>query len=201
MSVINDLTQINYAMVFISIVIIGCSIKFLWELIDFLAEKLGIEFRRERIMKEEHNLLMSNIAEVNALKNIQEKRYDEIDTTFIKISDHFKVINEKLDDMKTDISNINHAVMELKENDYNQNKALVESMRDRIQQRCRYFTNVLHGIPENELGSLIDSLNAYINIQGNHGLQKEVQKCVDTLPILPVTIVKFNEEQDITKEI
>ena len=95
MSVINDLTQINYATVFVSIVIIGCSIKFLWELIDFLAEKLGIEFRRERLMKEEHNLLMSNIAAVTGLKQIQAKRYDEVDATFIKISDHFKVIKEK----------------------------------------------------------------------------------------------------------
>lgn len=197
---INAMLEINYVTVFIGLIVIFCVIKFLWELIDFLISKFGIEFKKVRINKEEHELLVNTINEVNLLKQsqeenkaVEEQRYNEIDSTFLRISDHFKEINSKLDSMKTDTSNINTVVVELKENDNRQNQALVESMRDRIQQRCRYFTNVLHGIPENELGSLVDSLNAYLKIHGNHGLQQEVQKCIDTLPILPVTIIKNQE--------
>lgn len=137
---------------------------------------------------QDHELLLATVAEFKEFK-ANGCQND------MNVSEYINEINGKLDSIVNDISNVADAVIELKSNDKKQNQALVESMRDRMQQRCRYFTNVLHGIPENELASLVDYLKAYEGVNGNHGLQTEVQKCIDTLPILPVTIIKTLEEQ------
>ena len=100
--------------------------------------------------------------------------------------DHQAEIMEKLDQIDSRLTAQGVQIEKLENKLHTCQDALVEDLHDRINQKCRYYMNVLHGIPEDEFESFHRLCDAYGRNDGNHGLAKKVEYCVNNLPIIPI---------------
>lgn len=74
MDALKELTQINYGTLIISVFTILCAFKFVCELLDWFIKRLGLETKKMRQKREEHDLL---IATSKALNELKEKEYED----------------------------------------------------------------------------------------------------------------------------
>ena len=68
METIKELTQINYGTLIISVFTILCAFKFVCELLDWFIKRLGLETKKMRQKREEHDLLIATSKALNELK-------------------------------------------------------------------------------------------------------------------------------------
>lgn len=89
METIQELTEINYGTLIVSVFIILVAFKFLWELLDWFIKKLGLETKLMRQKREEHELLVTT---AENLSELQKKQQEDTERAI----EHDKTIKEDL---------------------------------------------------------------------------------------------------------
>lgn len=159
-SEIENVTNLNWAEIIIGVFILLVAFKFVWELIDWLIQKLGIKFSWKERNEKDH------------------KTIEELSTSVNKISSHQDSVISTLNIIKEDVT-------ELKSESATAKQADIELLYDRINQKSKYFINELHGIPEDEIEDFTRMFDVYEKRGGNHGLGTKVNYCLTNLPVLP----------------
>lgn len=110
MDAIQELLNINFSYVFISVFVILIGIKTMVSLFEWVIDKLGLETKRMRSQKAEHKLLLQTSQNLMVLqekhKEDMEKsdRYDEeMRKDIKKLTDMF--LDKQIDDMRWEIIN------------------------------------------------------------------------------------------------
>lgn len=110
MEAIQELTQINYIALFISIFTALVGIKFVFSLFEWVITKLGLETKWMRQKREEHELLLQTSQNLSILQkkhqedmNKFEDCDNEIRNDLKKLTDMF--IDKEINDMRWEINN------------------------------------------------------------------------------------------------
>ena len=104
MDAIQELTQINFVYVFISVFVILVGIKAIVSLFEWVIDKLGLETKWMRKRREEHDLLIHTSQNLIAL---QEQHAEDI-----KKSDEYDI------EMREDIKKLTEFFVDMQINDY-----------------------------------------------------------------------------------
>ncbi len=117
MDTIQDLTQIDYVDVFISVFVILIGIRAIVSLFEWVMDKLGLETKWMRKKREEHDLLIQTSQELASLQKHHEKdtvrsdrRDEEIAADIKKLTQMF--VDKEIDDMRWLINNFATTVSE-----------------------------------------------------------------------------------------
>lgn len=173
MSEIQELFKIDIRTVIIGIIAILVAVKYIYELIIWLAGKLGIQFKSNVVKQEDHKLLenisqrVANIESENS-NNIQ--RDNELVQVLNDVSDSINLISTKVDTLEKKLDNTTVASR--------------ESLADRINQKYKYYLRI-NGIPEDEINEFVELHKAYKGVGGNHSGDAKFKYCMEQLPILP----------------
>lgn len=163
-----ELFQLNWMEIIIGIIVIIVAAKFLWETINWLIDKLGIEFKGKKKIENDHI----------AIKELSE--------SLSKISTNQDVIMDKITSTESAIKDIKKDVSELSEDSESAKLADQQILSDRLFQRSRHYLNDLHGIPEDEYGSFKQMYKLYKDRgDGNEELCAKVDYCLKELELIP----------------
>lgn len=216
MDAINQLFEIDYLAVFIAICTILFGIKAISSLFEWFVNKLGLETKRMRKRREEHDLLITT---ANGLNSLAEKHDEDVAQSIrhdrlIKedLSGFIKEIKDSIEITQNEIKQftenrvhdraqsfeiqkqLTDAINTLAESGNERTKqmdtliaATKESLGDRINQKYKYYLS-LKGIPEDELDEFTNLHTAYTAVGGNHSGDAKYNYCMDNLPIIPVEI-------------
>ena len=117
MDAIQELLNINFSYVFISVFVILIGIKTIVSLFEWMIDKLGLETKRMRSQKAEHKLLLQTSQNLMVLQEKHEEdmeksdRYDEeMRKDIKKLTDMF--LDKQIDDMRWEINNFATQVSE-----------------------------------------------------------------------------------------
>ena len=119
METIRELTQINYGTLIISVFTILCAFKFVCELLDWFIKRLGLETKKMRQKREEHELLIKTSEALSELKDKEAKdteraiRHDKaIKDDLAKLTTMF--VEKEINDYRWEINNFATKISENK---------------------------------------------------------------------------------------
>ncbi len=117
MESIQDLLEINFSYVFISVFAILIGIKAISTVFEWFIDKLGIETKWMRKRREEHDLLIQTSKNLTALQEQHKKDIDRSDKRDEEISNDIKKLTQmflekEIDDMRWEINNFATKVSE-----------------------------------------------------------------------------------------
>lgn len=125
-------------------------------------------------------------------------------TIAIKLYKYFESGRKKMEEIEArnnmirvhdkDIKEIKETVIANKAETDNYRTVLIEIMHDQIDQKSRYYLSKRY-IPEDEVEDYNRKFGIYQSINGNHGLDKKVEK-VNQLPILTEKQIAEIEEKN-----
>lgn len=208
---LKQLTQIDWAYVFVSLCLLLFCIKLVWSLLDWLLfDKLGIETKKMKQQRQESELLKANTEGLNALRQKHDKDESELKkslTSFIeetrntiKIQDdnnreHWetsKQIRKELADTIKKLADDN-------QEKGRQIKSLViankEMLAERINEKYKYYISI-KGIPEDEYDEFVSMHKAYNGVGGNSHGDAKFEYCIEHLPIIPVETKLVTKHKD-----
>lgn len=117
MNDIIELTKIDFAYVFIAVILILVGIKFIVSLFEWIVRKLGLETKWMRQKREEHDLLIKTSQNLTALQKKHEEdvkrsdqRDEEISNDIKKLTQMF--VDKEIDDMRWSINSFATSVSE-----------------------------------------------------------------------------------------
>lgn len=117
MNEITELTKIDFAYVFVAVILILVSVKFAVSLFEWIVDKLGLETKWIRQKREEHELLIQTSQNLASLQEKHEKdieisdcRDEEIASDIKKLTQMF--VDKEIDDMRWEINNFATKVSE-----------------------------------------------------------------------------------------
>lgn len=117
MDAIQELLNINFSYVFISVFVILIGIKTMASLFEWAVDKLGLETKRMRSRKAEHKLLLQTSQNLMVLQKKHEKDMeksdkhdDEMQKDIKKLTDMF--LDKQINDMRWEINNFATQVLE-----------------------------------------------------------------------------------------
>lgn len=185
METIQELFNINFSYVFISIFVILIAVKTIVSLFEWVADKSGIETKWMRKQKENYNLLRQTANSLTALQNQQ--------TADRKLSmQHDKCIKEDLSKLSNTVDDIAHRldVMKketqerLRESENKENKRVQAEIKDKIAQSYRRY-HITQKITKMEFEALEDLIETYETYGGRNSfvhsvVQKEMYKWEQT---------------------
>lgn len=174
---VNALFTVNWATVIVGVLLILVCGKFVWELMDWFINKLGIETKASRTKKEDHELLLQTVSDLTQLQKARDKS-DEV------MSQQDKEIKNQLEQVINCVKEMSTQIKEINERSIAAEVASRESLGDMINQRYRHYIEI-QGIPEDELQSFVDLHDAYNGVKGNHSGDAKFNFCMKQLPILP----------------
>ena len=193
MSELQQLAQIDYLYLIISIVVILTVVRSVYMLLEWFVKKLGIETKTMRNKRHDHELLIATSNNLEQLKEYhtesvkQSIRHDNmIKDELAEVSNEIKQCVQCVSDLQKSVSNIQEKQTDISQSIELQKKANMEEMCDYINQKIRRYINELHGIPEDEYDDFVRLVNAYTGIGGNHGVLEKYKYCINNLHILPV---------------
>lgn len=216
MNDITDLINIDFPLIFLSVFTVIYGSKAAVSSIEWMFDKLGIEFKWMRKRREDHELLLKTIQGLNALQDKHEEdvsqsiRHDKLikDNLAKSVREIQKSIEETQSDIKHFSENRMHdreqsiqiqkgltqsiqAIVDSNASRDNQIDALMaaqrESLADRINQKYKYYISV-KGIPEDEVDEFTNLHLAYKGVGGNHSGDTKYDYCIRHLPIIPVEV-------------
>ena len=179
MSEITQLTQIDFAYVFISICIILFAVKALISLFDWFSEKFGIETKSMRRKREEHELLVNTadgLAKTSESLVELQRQHNESVKQSIR---HDKELKDELQSLRNDFHaqtqdlNQNISTMKkeiddrLNDSKVRENERVQAELKDRIGQSYRYY-HTIGKINDMELEALKDLIKSYENHGGEN---------------------------------
>lgn len=214
MDAIKELTNIDFASVFISVFIILFGIKTIVSLFEWIIGKFGLETKWMRTRREEHDLILQTSKN---LADFQNAHAEDVRQSII----HDKRIKNDLSifmkEMKDSISETQRNVTQYAENrlhDREQSikiqKELTDSIKDivkrnsakdkqidnlmiaqrevladKINEKYKYYISV-NGVPEDEVDEFTNLHTAYKGVGGNHSGDAKYEYCINHLPVIPV---------------
>lgn len=167
MDIIKEFISLDFKSIFIAFfTIVGCFI-FVVEAIKKLFNIFGIESKWLKQTSQDHESIKKSVERIDNIERYQELNYKAIK----EISKTVESVSSQLD--------------EIQEQSTCTASALIETMADRLNQKCQVYINTKHGIPEDEVEEFVSYYNKYEQIGGNHGLKRKVDYCLEKLPIIP----------------
>lgn len=160
---VKELLNLNWAEIIIGIIVIIVAVRFIWEAVSWLINKLGVKFSWKERNNQDHATLVqhSNSMETLLASNTQ-------------VVTKLDIVKNKVDLLESESENAKLADQQL--------------LADRLLQASRYYINTLHGIPEDEVESFTNMYNLYVKRgDGNEGLNAKVQYCLDKLDVIPTS--------------
>lgn len=151
--------------------IIGATLIII-ETLKKLCKTFGIESKWLNRSNRDHESIKKSVERIDNIEKYQKLNYKSI-----------KEMSTTLNSMMSNLDEIK------KQNDC-MNDALIETMADRLNQKCQSYINDSQGIPEDEVEDFVRYFKNYTEIGGNHGLARKVNYCLDKLPILPSVFPK-----------
>lgn len=126
MNVIQDLLNINFSYVFISVFVILMSIKVIVSIFEWVIDKLGIETKWKRQKREEHKLLIQTSQE---LSKLQEKHDESVEQS-IK---HDEIIKKDIINLTNTVNGIATTLKDMQAKD---NETKLKEMKGSL---IRYY--------------------------------------------------------------
>ena len=211
---IKELLNIDFSLLFFSLLVVIIAAKTVISAAEWLFHKLGIEFAWMRNKKDDHELLMKT---ANKLQKIEQKHsedvmasihHDEkiegmISKTVEKIYDSISDVNSKVErfeeNRRTDVQQSKDArkllmdsVSDIQHSNLNRDRqidALInaqkESLADKINQKYKYYISI-GGIPEDEVDEFTNLHMAYKGVGGNHAGDAKYNYVKEHLRVIPV---------------
>lgn len=228
MEYIEKFFELDFVSLVIGLTISGLALVFIYELVIKVMKIFGIELTHIRQRREEHELLVKTVENLDKLQEKQDMdrtRYDKHDEEIRKeiatITTELKeALIEQKQQMNTYAENrvkdreksreirqeLNESIDKLAEGAVErkeQIKALMcgtmELLGDKIDQRFSKYI-AMKGIPENEVAEFDGLWNAYHNeLNGNHGRTQKYKYVKEHLPVLPIEINPIYEEDNTGK--
>lgn len=140
------------------------AIVFVFELSKKIFKIFGIEFSWMRKREKEINTISTIEKEVNLLEGKEQK------------------LESVLKDIVESVGRIDKKIDKLEKQNNEQTQAMIETMADRLNQKCRYYIRVGF-IPEDEFGDFSEMFKTYKQIGGNHGVSAKYNYCITNLEI------------------
>ena len=214
MEAIQELFNINFSYVFISVFTILIGIKSFTSIAEWVIDKLGLETKWMRKRRESYELLVQtsqNLAELQRQhnhdieesnthdENIKEKLSDFISEIKVSISETQEEIKHLAEKRKNDRKQSLEIQKELTDSiknivEYNSNKdkqidnlmaAQREVLADKINEKYKYYISI-KGVPEDEVDEFTNLHTAYKGVGGNHSGDAKYEYCINHLPVIPV---------------
>lgn len=214
MGEINELLNINFSYVLMSVFIILAGIKSIVTIFEWVVDKLGLETKWMRGKREEHDLLLQTSQNLADLRNQHNHDVEESNT-------HDENIKEELSTFMTEIrlsvAKTQSEIKQFAENrikdrkqsleiqkeltdsikniaEYNSSKdkqienlmaAQREVLADKINEKYKYYISI-KGIPEDEVDEFTNLHTAYKGVGGNHSGDAKYEYCMNHLQVIPV---------------
>ena len=214
MEAIQELFNINFSYVFISVFTILIGIKSFTSIAEWVIDKLGLETKWMRKRRESYELLVQtsqNLAELQRQhnhdieesnthdENIKEKLSDFIGEIKVSISETQEEIKQLAENRKNDRKQSLEIQKELTDSiknivEYNSNKdkqidnlmaAQREVLADKINEKYKYYISI-KGVPEDEVDEFTNLHTAYKGVGGNHSGDAKYEYCINHLPVITV---------------
>ena len=214
MDSIQELFNINFSYVFLSVFIILIGIKAIVTMLEWVIEKLGLETKWMRKRREEHELLIQTSKN---LATLQEKHKHDVEKSDAHDEDIKKELSTFMTEIKTSVSQTQSEIRQFAENrindrqqslavqkeltdsiksivEYNSGKdkqidnlmvAQREVLADKINEKYKYYISI-KGIPEDEVDEFTNLHTAYKGVGGNHSGDAKYEYCINHLPVIPV---------------
>lgn len=214
MDTIKEFTQLNFSAIFLSLILIGISFQIIMRLLDWIVERFGIETKRTRQRREEHELLIKTSENLTELQKQHTKSVEDSAFYDKQIRDE---LHSFMNDMKESIAETKSEIKQIDNNrvndgkqylkvqqelsnsireiiDYNETRDtqidnLMTSQReilaDRINQKYKHYISI-KGIPEDEVDEFTNLHNAYNGVGGNHSGDAKYNYCMNHLDVIPV---------------
>lgn len=214
MDAIQELTQINFVYVFISVFVILIGIKAIVSLFEWVIDKLGLETKWMRKRREERELLLQTSQNLTTLQEKHEHDVNDSNTHDEEIKRKLSVF---MDEIKTSMSETQNEIKQFANNrisdrqqslaiqkeltdsiknivEYNSNTdkqmdnlmvAQREILADKINEKYKYYISI-EGIPEDEVDEFTNLHTAYKGVGGNHNGDAKYEYCMNHLRVIPV---------------
>lgn len=214
MGAIQELTQINFVYVFISVFVILIGIKAIVSLFEWVIDKLGLETKWMRKKREERELLMRTSQN---LASLQEKHEHDVNDSNIHDEEIRKELSAFMVEIKTSVLETQNEMKQFANNrindrqqsliiqkeltdsikniaEYNSNTdkqmdnlmvAQREILADKINEKYKYYISI-KGIPEDEVDEFTNLHAAYKGVGGNHSGDAKFEYCMNHLRVIPV---------------
>jgi len=211
MDAIKELNGIDWVYVFFAIIVALVALKFLWTLIEWFIDKLGLETKKMREKRENRELLLTTAKNLNELqdRHIQdEKTFRENLNAYIEESrkdrkalhdEMSKYTENRINDRKQSLE----IQKELKDSIASRDEMIEslvvankEMLAEKINEKYKYYISI-KGIPEDEYDEFVSLHEAYNGVGGNHHGDAKFEYCIEHLPIIPVkTKLIFKGEKE-----
>ena len=216
MDELKQLAEINWWYVIISLVVLLIAVKFVWSLIEWFVEKIGIETKSTREKRQQKEKLEATAKLVEATA----KNLDTLQKKHCKDEEEFRNnLNDYMEESRKDRKALHEEMTKYGENRVKDRKqsleiqkelrnsisvreeqinALVlankEILAEKINEKYKYYISI-GGIPEDEYDEFVSMHKAYNGVGGNHHGDAKFEYCMEHLPIIPVeTKLKYKEE-------
>ena len=225
MEALTEALKINYVSLFVIIITILLAIKFVTTLFEWFIDKLGLETKWMREKKKEHELLMQTAENLSKLQIRHEEDVCQSIKHDKEIKDDLDSFMSDMRESMNNYQNQINTFSENRTNDRNQSisiqKKLSDSisslaegadirskqieilmsvdkeiLADRINHKYKYYLNVLHGIPSDEVDEFISLHKAYKSVNGNHHGDAKYNYVMNNLPVLPVDVKLVYDEDN-----
>ena len=213
MSDIKALTEIDYVTVFLGVFVLLFAWKGAVLLKDWYFEKYGIETKKMKKEREDHELLVKTSESLLLLQGKSEKDYRSLECALEafmdEVRDSFDHVDKKIEgfyenqskyrgqslEIQKDLTESIKELTDVQKTNGEQISALMcgnkELLGNTIDERyARYIE--LGGIPQSEVDDFDDIYAAYRGLNGNHGRQTKYEYVKNHLPVIPtkITLVK-----------
>lgn len=213
MSDIKALTEIDYITVFLGVFVLLFAWKGAVLLKDWYFEKYGIETKKMKKEREDHELLVKTSQNLALLQEKSEKDYRGLEValeTFMgEVRDSFEHVNKQFEEsnknqltrkeqsleIQKELTNSIKELADVQKSNSEQISALMcgskELLGSKIDELYSKYV-ALEGIPESEVDEFDDIFHAYKQLKGNHRRDSKYEYVKNHLPVIPTktTLVK-----------
>ena len=217
MEELKQLAQIDWWYVAIALVLFLVVVKFIWSLLEWFGEKIGIETKKSRERRHQKEAIEA----ATNLANTTAENLDKLQKRHCKDEEEFrKNLNDYMDESRKDRKALHDEMTRYSENRIKdraqsleiqkelkdsisvrdeQINALVdankEMLAEKINEKYKYYISI-GGIPEDEYDEFVSMHKAYNGVGGNHHGDAKFEYCIEHLPIIPVeTKLKYKEKE------
>ena len=204
---IKALTEIDYITVFLGVATLLFGWKGAVMLKDWYFEKYGIETKKMKKEREDHELLIKTSQNLALLQEKSEKDNHGLEVALEifmdEVRDSFEHVDKKIEGFYDNQSKYRCQSLEIQKELSDSIKDLADSQKANAEQisalMCgskellgntideRYARYIeLGGIPQSEVDDFDTIYEAYVKLKGNHGRQTKYEYVKNHLPVIPV---------------
>lgn len=192
MDAITYLKEIDWFYVVIGVIALLLAYKFVATTFDWFVNKFGLETKRTREKREDHELLIQTSKNLTLLQ--QKHEQDEIYLT--------ECLSKFIEETKKENQEVKIAIQTIVQGETERNKQIdalmcgsKELLGSTIDQLYNRYIE-LDGIPENEVDEFDEIFFAYKELKGNHSRDTKYNYVKNHLKVIPVkmNLVLKNEE-------